>query len=85
MSSVHNDIAVVGTLMKDSRQRDLLQRQLLHMACKDGTMYIPLQLDVPLEKQAAVGALLVKVTDFVALDGATGHATLATALEQVRS
>lgn len=78
-------MAVVGTLMKESRQRDLLQRKLVHMSCKDGTVYIPLQLNVPLEQQAAVGALLVKVSDFLALDEATGHATVATTLEHVRS
>ena len=58
-------ILVVGTMMKESRQRSLCSSGLLHGTPRQGVCYIPLLPSLPLSQQARVNALLVKASDFL--------------------
>ena len=74
---------LVGTIMKEERQRDLYNRQLLHEDVRDGIRYIPLDGSLPWSQQPSVNALLVKATDYLAVSQ-DGSPVLSHAVEQVR-
>jgi hypothetical protein len=80
----HPGLIVVGTIMNRSRQADMCSHGMLQLPPEDGVSYIPLQLDVPLCDQAAFDVLLVKVTDFMRLDAATGLGAVQPELVEVR-
>ena len=84
------EVTVVGALMKPSRAADLCARRLLHLTPLDGVVHVPISLALPLAEQAllrvpaAARVLLVKATDFMSVDGASGLPMFESQLLQVR-
>ena len=84
MLAQHPGTAVVGTIMKQSRQADLCARDLLHVSPRDGVMYAPLLIKAGLAENLQLDVLLVKVTDYLRLDEDSGAASVLPALTKVR-
>jgi hypothetical protein len=82
---------IVGTIMKPSRAADFSQRGLVHLLPQDGVTFVPVDLTLPLTSQALLSCpiskrfLLVKATDFLEVDVASGSPRFQPSLLQVRS